>query len=211
MSTDWAWTDRFWAKVEEDPTTGCWLWRASLASGYGRYTTRHYPRSGSAHRIAYELVIGLIPEGLTLHHRCRVPACVNPAHLEPMRMGENALLGGGPAALNARKTHCHRGHPLSGENLKVRPGEGRRCLTCYRERRREYMRRWSQTKKGRAKVTVRGARRRGDLVPAEMCELCDQPAEHMHAHHEDYDRPLDVRWLCARCHATLHRGSEANV
>lgn len=42
-----------------------------------------------AHRVAYELWVGPIPEGMELDHRCKVRACINPAHLEPVTHAEN--------------------------------------------------------------------------------------------------------------------------
>jgi len=45
-------------------------------------------------------------------------------------------------------------------------------------------------------------RRRGKLIP-ELCEGCG--AEDVEMHHENYDRPLDVTWLCKPCHQAHHR------
>jgi hypothetical protein len=53
----------------------------------------------------------------------------------------------------------------------------------------------------RAIATVNNAIRAGKLV-REACENCgDYPT---HGHHDDYSRPLDVRWLCPPCHAAQH-------
>jgi hypothetical protein len=51
--------------------------------------------------------------------------------------------------------------------------------------------------------------REGELVRPDACELCpsrrgDWPSWVIHAHHEDYARPLDVIWLCAPCHHRVH-------
>ena len=127
---------RFWSKVDTDGSTvhpdlgKCWLWRASRdRSGYGRFKAA----TGvvGAHRVAYELLVGPIPDGLTLDHLCRVRHCVNPEHLEPVTHRENTLRGTGPTAENARKTHCLRGHALT---------HGRRCMTCARNRSKAYLR-----------------------------------------------------------------------
>jgi len=77
---------RFWRNVTR--TSGCWIWHGYKHSqGYGRL--RVGGRKVLAHRFAYELLIGPIPEGTTLDHLCENPACVNPAHLEPVTQGEN--------------------------------------------------------------------------------------------------------------------------
>lgn len=63
------------------PVTGCWLWAgASNAKGYGKLADG---RGGwvLAHRAAYALCHGGIPEGMEVCHRCDTPACINPAHL----------------------------------------------------------------------------------------------------------------------------------
>ena len=130
----------FWAKVEK--TDDCWAWRGRINSdGYGR----HYLSTGdvAAHRLAYELCVGPIPKGLTIDHLCRNRGCVNPGHMEPVTNRENVLRGVSPAAVNARKTHCKHGHPLSGENLMIVP-RGRECRECGRLK----SLRWSRAKKG---------------------------------------------------------------
>ena len=73
--------DRFWSKVDDsNGPEACWLWRASLDSGgYGTITFKRKLRK--AHRMAWILTYGEIPEHLDVLHKCDVPACVNPAHL----------------------------------------------------------------------------------------------------------------------------------
>jgi hypothetical protein len=73
-------------------TSGCWEWTAAKnAFGYGRisvFTGGKY-RALLAHRVAYELLVGEIPEGLHIDHMCHNPGCVNPAHLRPVTNKEN--------------------------------------------------------------------------------------------------------------------------
>jgi hypothetical protein len=100
---------RFWAKVSPGDPDECWLWRGSVNSeGYGRIRINrvHY----AAHRLAYELLVGPIPEGLHIDHLCRVRSCVNPSHMEPVPCRINVLRGVGVAAQNSRKAFCPRGH-----------------------------------------------------------------------------------------------------
>jgi hypothetical protein len=130
-------TDRFWSKVGEDPSTGCWDWNAYCTpDGYGMFNVKHRTKR-YAHRLAYESVVGLIPKGLQLDHLCRNRACVNPAHLEPVTQRENLRRGDGFPGRNARKTHCPKGHLLSGANVYVARKGTRRfrhCRACHRER-----------------------------------------------------------------------------
>lgn len=86
------WASRFWDKVDKDGHDGCWLWTdATSWNGYGRFYTGS--RVMSAHRLSYELAVGPIPDGLQIDHLCRVRACVNPAHLEPVTLAENIRRG----------------------------------------------------------------------------------------------------------------------
>lgn len=124
--------DRFWSKVEKQ-FCGCWLWHGRLSDrGYGIF---HYSSKDSrrAHRFAYEVMKGKIPDGRELDHLCRVRNCVNPEHLEPVTHRENMMRAKDTfPAIHAAKTHCVRGHELAGNNLlphKLRLGI-RACKTC---------------------------------------------------------------------------------
>ena len=118
---------RFWRKVIK--TDGCWTWTAAtVPAGYGR--VQWQGRVQQAHRVAYELLVGPIPEGLHLDHLCRVRNCVNPAHLEPVTPGENVLRGTGVSAVHAAAEFCRYGHPLSGENLRTKANGWRACRAC---------------------------------------------------------------------------------
>lgn len=121
---------RFESKFQK--TDGCWLWRGSLVvNGYGRMRPHGKANHVNAHRISYELYVGRIPEGLTLDHLCRVRACVNPSHLEPVTKSVNTLRGYGAAAKNARKIQCNRGHKYTSKNTYLRSSGHRICRRCY--------------------------------------------------------------------------------
>lgn len=121
--------------------SGCWEWTAGLnGCGYGKvwWQSRHY----LTHRIAYELLVGTIPDGLQIDHLCRVRHCCNPEHLEPVTSGENQRRS--PFVLRiteyARRrslaTHCKHGHEFTPENTRHCRG-ARVCVTCKRRRDRE--------------------------------------------------------------------------
>lgn len=72
--------ERFWDKTEPEPNSGCWLWTGALKpEGYGTFNFQK--KWYRAHRLAWELEIGPIPDGLCVLHKCDVPSCVNPDHL----------------------------------------------------------------------------------------------------------------------------------
>ena len=141
---------RFWAKVDRKGPDECWLWTGSPDDdGYGRF---HLNNSLYAHRVAYELCVGPIPQGLELDHKCHTEAvarsecsgtacphrrCVNPAHLEPVTHRENVRVGRLSAAnaeRGAGRTHCKHGHPFDEANTYIAPGDGKRhCRACRAE------------------------------------------------------------------------------
>ena len=134
--------ERIARRIEVTPE-GCWRWTGHTnAAGYAMM--RLNTRTVSAHRTAYEAHVGPIPKGTQLDHICHTESdcpggltcphrrCVNPAHLEPVTPTENVMRSNAPAAVNARKTHCNRGHELAGANLKIESNGHRRCVECRR-------------------------------------------------------------------------------
>lgn len=84
--------ERFWAKVTKQPGDGCWLWTgAGGPDSYGRFQVDD--QLWLTHRWAWVETHGPVPEGLELDHLCRTPACVRPAHLEPVTHAENIQRG----------------------------------------------------------------------------------------------------------------------
>ena len=126
---------RFNVKYVVNPKTGCWEWTAYRNRyGYGQFCIDG--RMMKAHRVAYELYRGNIPEGLQIDHLCRVRHCVNPDHLEPVTAQENHRRGES-GVKNKQKTHCPHGHPYAGDNLQIRSCGGRTCRKCSKRRGRE--------------------------------------------------------------------------
>jgi hypothetical protein len=102
-----------WVEEDRGHETFCWVWqRAIRCNGYGAYFLNgktHY-----AHRAVYEQLIGPVDASLTLDHLCRVRACVNPAHLEPV-----------PVAVNIQRGACAKLTPddVGAIRLRIAAGE----------------------------------------------------------------------------------------
>lgn len=133
---------------------GCWvLPHKSIRNGYITVNrcTNGVCKLWRAHRLAYTLTYGPIPPGLTVDHLCRNRACMNPIHLQVVTQKENLRRADTClSTINARKTHCKRGHPFAGSNLHVRPNGKRRCRTCDRALERTDHRRFRVRKKASA-------------------------------------------------------------
>lgn len=122
----------FFSQINKNGDNGCWLWQGKKDNlGYGRYGKQY-----RAHRWSYEYHKGPIPEGLQIDHLCRNRACVNPDHLEAVTKKENTLRSLAPTAINARKTHCYKGHPFDERNTYVTPEGWRTCRACKNEKHR---------------------------------------------------------------------------
>ena len=77
---------RFKSNISKDPVTGCWNWKSTLNRlGYGVFVAGNRTKGTyfrkSAHRTAWMMRYGPVPEGKNLLHSCNNPACVNTDHL----------------------------------------------------------------------------------------------------------------------------------
>lgn len=137
--------ERLLSRVEPEPNSGCWLWTGAHDGrlGYGHTSVRG--RRIGTHRAIYEFLRGPIPQGLHLDHLCRVPACVNPDHLEPVTCRENLFRGQTPSMVRFRANTCYKGHEMT-----TLPTGRRLCRPCRRASASAYERR--QTLKARGIV-----------------------------------------------------------
>lgn len=69
----------FWSRLRSSDSDSCWEWTGHTVGGYGRLT--YAGRRQMAHRLAWSLTNGEIPNGMDVLHRCDNPPCCNPAHL----------------------------------------------------------------------------------------------------------------------------------
>jgi hypothetical protein len=141
--------------------SGCWEWLTyRTPDGYGQFWGGN--ACILAHRWSYQHYVGPIPDGLVIDHLCRNPGCVNPDHLEPVPMRTNTergLLYETLAATAKKKTHCKRGHPLSGPNLFIDRRGDRCCKTCRAAKAEEWRR------ANRARVNLMQQIRRNNFNP----------------------------------------------
>lgn len=122
---NWVYERRLLNRVEVDDN-GCWVWTGPLTpNGYGS-TVRAWGRGWLAHRLAYTVMVGPIPDEFQVDHLCRNRPCISPFHLEAVTQAENLRRQG------AAVTHCPRGHEYTAANTYRAPGSPtlRRCRAC---------------------------------------------------------------------------------
>jgi hypothetical protein len=151
--------------VAREPTTlatGCLEWPYDPdGGGYGRAILKGQRKR--VHVLIYEHLVGPIPPGYEIHHRCRNRACGNKEHLEMLTRQEHGE--------RHRRTHCPQGHPYATES-RQRSGKqgGRDCRICHRER--EYQR---GIRKAAQREYVRGpykkTRLRRPITPEKVIEV----------------------------------------
>jgi hypothetical protein len=100
-------------------------------NGYSRI--RVNDKNIQAHRWAWELVNGQIPEDFVIDHICRNRKCVLPEHLRMVTQQENIMAG---LHNIDNRSHCNQGHPFVKENIMIRKSGKRECAECNRIRAR---------------------------------------------------------------------------
>lgn len=121
--------ERFESKGEQGPK--CWRWTGSKTrGGYGvlaKYFVKSRGFNTTAHRIAYELHVGPIPDGLEIDHLCANRECANPEHLEAVTHQENERR---KHLRNPPQTSFRCGHPFEESNWYVLTNGSRYCRIC---------------------------------------------------------------------------------
>lgn len=117
-------------------------------------------------------------------------------------------------------SHCFKCKRSDVPLVSAGPQAGHVCRPCKAERARQfratksgaesnarYLRDYiaNNREKARAWNRVYDAVRLGRLAKPANCERCGESNQRIHAHHEDYSKPLEVKWLCPVCHNIRHR------
>ena len=112
--------ERFWSKVNKAGDNDCWNWiaRWKTTGGYGMIRWGPSHKKSMAHRVAYELSVGPIPDGHVVMHLCDNPSCCNPAHLSTGTQAENLA---DMTEKGRRRWGCKRG--TEHHNAKLTPSK----------------------------------------------------------------------------------------
>lgn len=165
--------ERFWVKVDKSGgPDACWPWTSAISeAGYGVFTLNR--KTQYAHRLAYTLSVGPIPDEMDLDHTChnrdlscaggdtcRHRRCQNWRHHDPVPGEVNIRRGG-----RGRQTHCKRGHPFDTDNTIRDPNGARRCRTCRDARNAK---RHADPKPRRQRALLTHCRRGHEFTPANI-------------------------------------------
>lgn len=203
--------ERFWSYVEVTPY--CWYWKGSINNcGYGQGKSV-WANIIPAHRTAYTLDKGAIPQGMQLDHLCSNRKCVNPQHLESVTKRENArrmverrgwvhggkkyepkyLIGVAAKPLpNLLKLGtCHKGHEVKTEaDVLIYPqADGRVKYIC-----KECKRSYRKNEKGRYTAKSNRKLKIKTEKPVQAVKRVDSPLPKSGYPHVYWDRPRKV-WV----------------
>lgn len=140
--------NEFWTGVLRRGPEQCWPWmRGRIGDGYGIAPWKG--KQTVAHKVAWMLTNGDVPDGYQVDHRCHDESCTlgdkcphrqccNPRHLQLVTQAQNKAAGRmhRPATRKLRATHCPQGHEYTPENTRVASHGGRNCRECERGRSR---------------------------------------------------------------------------
>jgi hypothetical protein len=123
-------------KIAIDAASGCWIWTGYVSNTklpYGKVGIRRPDGTngmGLVHRVMYQLLVGPIPEGLTIDHLCGNPPCCYPEHLSLATLREN---------ISRRREYptCRHGHARS-EHAFTRSDGTWRCKVCAAKAKKKY-------------------------------------------------------------------------
>jgi 5-methylcytosine-specific restriction endonuclease McrA len=151
-----------------------------------------------AHRIAWVIAGRPLADGMHLDHMCDNPPCVNPDHIQQVLPAVNNMRSRSATALNARKTHCARGHEFDLLNTVWTPSGGRKCRACY-----SVIYRQRRGSVSREDLRISDAYRK--VIRGEACNYCGKPSVAADHYYSSMKRPGDYWWrlvpTCTACNS----------
>lgn len=151
----------------------------------------------------------IVKDGVTLY-QCGV--CKDFKPYDEFYKNRRTILG---ITQDCKKCHCKvsiktRNKDTAHENnRKYMERARKKNIEIFRERERKYSLNRSKDEKYWARKELNNAVKRGDILKPDICEECGRKAR-ITAHHEDYAKPLSVKWLCYKCHGKKHRKEIGN-
>ncbi len=120
--------ERFFEKISHIDQNECWIWSGAKTGTHGQYGGFTFEgKLQQSHRVIWKILVGPIPDKMTIDHLCETTLCQNPDHMELATRGDNSNRGTGATGLNSRKTECLYGH---GEYDYISPKGFRSCTVC---------------------------------------------------------------------------------